>query len=281
MGGTGVTPEAKDSLRQAGNVIASVGTVTAQSQGRSRNLTKGDPVCVGETITTSQSASAEIRMADEGLIAIRPQTKLKIEKYAFSGTDKDGSFLSVLKGACRVITGKIGKQHPENDLIKTPTVLIGIRGTDHEVAVVLPGEKSAYPSGTYDKVNQGVTFIRSERGEVDIHSGQVGFAAGTEDLPTILKTIPAFYLSGPSGARESTLPEEKETTEQGLTEDASSVKPDDRLRPETGVRQEVPETPEIPELPEALEIPELPEKPEIPDIPEAPEIPEPLETPSS
>lgn len=262
MGGTGITPGADDRMRPAGSVIATRGTVVAQSNGRSRALAKGDPVCVGETITTSQSAVAEIRMADDGLIEIRPKTQLTIEQYAFNGTDKDGSLLSVLKGACRIITGKIGKRYPENDLIKTPVVLIGIRGTDHEVAVVLPGDRSAYPSGTYDKVNHGVTFIRSDRGEVEIHPGQVGFAASAGDLPAILEAMPAFFLSGPSGASESALSGEGKHTEP--PREAPAVAPDSQL----------PAEPDIPDIPDALEIPELPEIPDILDLPEVPEAPE-------
>ena len=124
MGGTG---SELPGLKLAGRVMFSHGTVEAQSNGRSRVLVKGDPVCVGETIVTAQSGMAQIRMVDDGMIAIRPQTQLKIEKYAYNGTDTDASMISLLKGASRFVTGKLGKLHPQFDLIRTPNATIGVR----------------------------------------------------------------------------------------------------------------------------------------------------------
>ena len=197
MGGTGMKQGIEAAgLKLAGNVIYSHGPVEAQSNGRTRLLAKGDPVCVGETIVTAQSGMVQIRMVDDGLIAIRPRTQLKIEKFAFNGTDQDSSMISLFKGASRFITGKLGKMHPQNDLIHTPNATIGVRGTDHEAVVILPG--GAYPSGTYDKVNMGITFIRTDKGEIDIHPNQVGLAADMAKLPALLNTVPDFYKVDPS-----------------------------------------------------------------------------------
>ncbi|MEO6829043.1 MAG: hypothetical protein ABI164_04475, partial [Acidobacteriaceae bacterium] len=53
MGGTGMKAGTEIAqLKVAGNVISSSGSVEAQSNGRIRNLAKGDSVCVGETIVT-------------------------------------------------------------------------------------------------------------------------------------------------------------------------------------------------------------------------------------
>ena len=37
---------------------------------------------------------------------------------------------TLLKGTLSVVTGLIGKQAPENVRFRTPTVLLGIRGTE-------------------------------------------------------------------------------------------------------------------------------------------------------
>ncbi|MGA7595447.1 MAG: FecR family protein [Gallionella sp.] len=202
MGGTGMiakgTGMGGTGMKLAGNVIYSHGTVNAQSNGQSRLLAKGDPVCVGETIVTAQTGMAQIRMVDDAMIAVRPDTQIKIEKYAFNETDSDASLISLFKGASRFITGKLGKLHPQFDLIKTPNATIGVRGTDHEATVILPGNSGGYQSGTYDKVLQGVTYIKTDRGEIDIHPNQVGLAADIAKLPTLLNAIPDFYKTDPS-----------------------------------------------------------------------------------
>lgn len=287
IGGTGITPDARmNQMQLAGKVILSRGTAEARSNGRSRPLVKGDAVCVGETIATSVSGAVQIRMMDDGLLAVRPETQLKIEKYAYNGTIEDTSVLALLKGACRIITGNIGKLRPQNDLVETPSATIGVRGTDHEVTVVLPGGSGGYPSGTYDKVNQGITFIRSERGAIDIHPSQVGFASSAGESPTILKDMPVFYIANPLIGQDIRLPEDS-GKEEGLEGNRFPGSHNDRELSGTPERElshdlklhELPHSQGLPDLSHHPEVPEMPELPETPELPELPEVPEPLEPP--
>ena len=298
IGGTGVSPEAEPSAIQlAGNVIYSQGIVEAKSYGRSRQLAKGDPVCVGETIVTSRSGNLQIKMTDDGLVAVRPGTQLKIEKYVYYGTDEDTSVFALLNGASRFVTGKIGKRNPQNDLIRTQTATIGVRGTDHEATVILPGDGSGFLSGTYDKVNTGVTFIRTERGEIDIHPNQVGLAAEIGEMPILLKDIPDFYTVVPSMKDEGSLSEagnKEEGLSEHISEGTSTEKSGKEIEfdhpsevgtssgdhsgnridmdhPESHALPGLPESHDLPELPESMDIPELPESTNIPELPELPE----------
>lgn len=268
MGGTGIAPE---ELQLAGNVIFSQGTVRAQSNGRSRLLAKGDQVCVGETIVTSQSGSAQIRMVDNEFVAIRSSTQIKIKKYVFTGTPKDGSLLAMIKGAARFVTGEIGKRFPQNDLIEASTVTVGVRGTDHEVAVILPGNSGGYPSGTYDKVNSGITYIRTQVGQIDIHPSQVGFAAKPESMPVLLKEVPDFYNVNPATINEGNVSESGGRGENGKAE---------QVPEQSGRGAESSSPPEHSPGGSSAEVPDNPTEvghPEMPEPPETPEIQEPVE----
>jgi hypothetical protein len=250
MGGTGSIAEGVSVGKIAGNIILSQGAVQAQSGEYSRSLGKGDAVCVGETIVTAKSGSAKIKMADDGMVTVRPQTKFKIEKFVYRGTRKDNSLFALLRGALRVVTGKIGHRNPQNDLISTPTATIGVRGTDHEATVILSGGK--YPAGTYDKVNTGVTFIKTERGEVDIHPNQVGFVANPGDIPALLKEMPEFYgaeAGHRGGASEAGGREAGEAGHGGVEHPGEHGVPEHSHI----------EKPEAPEVPEGVEVPETPE----------------------
>jgi hypothetical protein len=184
MGGTGIV---------AGKVMFSHGHVEALNNGNSRLLAKGDPICVGDTIQSAEAASAQLVMIDDEMIAVRPETKIRIDSYSYRGKRDDNIALALLDGAARIISGKIGKRFPQNDLIRARNVTIGIRGTDHEAVVILPGQNAAYPAGTYDRVNTGVTFIKTDSGTIDIHPNQVGFAADRAEIPKLLKFMPDFY----------------------------------------------------------------------------------------
>jgi hypothetical protein len=291
IGGTGRSPGVETGeLQLAGNVIFSRGSVEAQSNGRSRHLAKGDGVCVGETIVTAQSGTVEIKMTDDGLVAVRPETQLKIEKFAYGGTDKDSSLMALFKGSSRFVTGKLGKLHPQNDLVETPTATIGVRGTDHEVTLILPGAGGGYPSGTYDKVNQGITFIRTDKGQIDIHPNQVGFAVTPGEMPILLKEVPDFYFINPAmtdeshssgeGHKEDGVGENKkmDLPEEHSGNSAESAQPEETGAPSSehpgNPNVERPESPALPEMPESQSFPESPSLQETLSAPQMPERPD-------
>ncbi len=104
--------------------------------GQSRAAMRGGEVDVGDTISTGQASTAQIKMVDGGFLAVRPQSELRVDSYSFHGNKSDNSTVSLVKGGFRAITGMIGKNNPQNDIAKTPTATIGIRGTDYEAVYV-------------------------------------------------------------------------------------------------------------------------------------------------
>ncbi len=200
IGGTGISPQVAQAQGElAGNVIFSQGMVEAQSGGRTRALAKGASVCVGETIVTSPASQVQIRMADGGLLSIRPETKIRINAFHFDGKE-DGtekSEIALLQGRFRALTGKVGHTHKENYVIQTPNAFIGIRGTDHEPMYIpdpAPGQAAAGAPGTYDKVNSGGVVIRTSHGAIEVNPNQVGFAPNEPAAPPVLlKELPKFY----------------------------------------------------------------------------------------
>lgn len=180
--------------------------------GRERAPKKGDDIHEGDTIVTAPSASAQVLMTDKGFLAVRPDTRLKIDTFKYSGKEdgSERSFFSLLRGGFRAITGAVGNLNKQNYVIQTPAATIGIRGTDHEpmyIAPPLPGEKPLGPPGAYDKVNVGAAFIRTRQGTANVGPNQVGYAAGGNTAPTVLTTLPAFYKATP--APETRKQEEK------------------------------------------------------------------------
>ena len=125
---------------------------------RANNITLapivGNSVEEGDTIITGADGELHVTMADSGFIAVRPNTRLKIEQYRAEGDKDDKSVISLLEGTFRSITGWIGKYSPRNYRITTPTATIGIRGTDHEPLYIPESASGAEGEpGLYDKVN--------------------------------------------------------------------------------------------------------------------------------
>jgi len=103
--------------------------------GRDRIGRKGDAVNQGDTVVTAKAASAQLRMEDGGILAVRQESRLRIDTFNYNGTE-DGSergLFSLVKGSFRSITGAIGHTNRENLKIRTSSATIGIRGTDGEI----------------------------------------------------------------------------------------------------------------------------------------------------
>ncbi len=119
-------------------LVASRGEVTAISADVDRVLTQGDPVFVEDQISTGDKSFAILHFIDGAKVTVRPNSKLVIEQYVFTGGDQDAATLSLLEGGLRVITGAMAKTQPESYKVKTPVALMGVRGT--EFAIMLCGE---------------------------------------------------------------------------------------------------------------------------------------------
>lgn len=183
--------------------------------GQTRTLQKGDAVHESDTVSTAKGASAQIKMRDGGLIAVRPDSQLKFDSFVFTG-EEDGnekSFFSLLRGGFRAVTGLIGQKHKANYRITTAGSTIGIRGTDHETFVVVPGSTLAAiaPAGTYNKVNVGETTLTTDKGTINILPNQMGFAAAADQMPqlqpinlNIFTAVPSPALQTKGGPAEGT-----------------------------------------------------------------------------
>jgi len=161
----------------------------SSADGQESTLKKGDVVREGDTLTTATAASAQIKMLDGGLIAVRSDTKLKFDTFIFNGT-QDGSersFFYLFTGGFRAVTGLIGKLHKSSFHITTAAAVIGIRGTDHETFVVTAGSPMAAvaPIGTYNKVNWGETTMTTDRGTVSILPNQMGYVSAANQMPEL------------------------------------------------------------------------------------------------
>ncbi len=170
------------------------------ANGVERTLKKGDPVYEGETVITGPSASLQLRMVDEAMVAVRPNSRLQIEVYRLDGkTEGEGhGVLHLISGTFRSITGLIGHTKKENYKIITDTANIGIRGTDHEPGYLLASQAAAGAPGTYDAVNTGGTYIATPWGRVDVSPNQVGFASSRPGaVPVLLEGVPGFMRSTP------------------------------------------------------------------------------------
>lgn len=152
----------------------------------------GEVVSEGDSIVTGADGEVHLAMEDEGQIAIRPNTRMRIAKYRAEGGSSDTSIIALVQGALRSVTGWIGKYNPKGYAIRTPTATIGVRGTDHETMVIAQGGDGE--AGTYDKVNHGATLLSTPHGQTEVRPNQAGFASlAGKAKPRVLPSVPTFF----------------------------------------------------------------------------------------
>lgn len=117
---------------RAGTVKSVRGDVKLLSGGAAeRSASAGEAVAPIDRITTGADSGASLVLRDGTAIVVGPSSRLDVKEFHFDPTTQDGGVLvSLLRGSLRMITGLIGKNHPDAIRVETPTAVIGIRGTD-------------------------------------------------------------------------------------------------------------------------------------------------------
>lgn len=187
----------------AGRFLSVTGDVQVQApDGKRRAAERGAEFRQGDTVLTGPNALAQLRTADGGLLSVRADTEMKLDKFAYAGEkDGDASFLvSLVKGGFRTITGLIGRANRDGYKVTTPAATIGIRGTHFELVHVLPQAASQQaPAGTYNRVFDGITTMQNKGGVLLlVNRDQTAFVSLQGNVPPVLVTPPAQIFGKPT-----------------------------------------------------------------------------------
>jgi hypothetical protein len=99
----------------------------------------GTAVQTSDVVVTGADGSAGITFTDNSLVSVGPNSVFTIEKYSFDSTTHAGQFEGNLsKGRLAAVSGKMVKQSPESMKIRTPSAIMGVRGTEFVVQVDEP-----------------------------------------------------------------------------------------------------------------------------------------------
>ena len=106
-------------------------------QGNTNSQAKlGDVLHQADVVETGDNASVGITFIDNSRFAVGPNTRIELRQFRFNPTTHDGEFVTDMpRGTLTVISGDIAKQSPEAMKVKTPTTILGFRGTKTAIKV--------------------------------------------------------------------------------------------------------------------------------------------------
>lgn len=87
-----------------------------------------------DVVGTGADASAGLGFADGTLFSLGANSRLTIDRFVFDRASEKGEFESTLsKGRMVVVSGRIAKSQIDAMKVRTPTSLLGVRGTEFVV----------------------------------------------------------------------------------------------------------------------------------------------------
>ena len=171
----------------AGQLTQTSGYVAVSSaKSAIRAAGNGEAIEAGETVTVGEGAQSVIKFQDGQIIALQSKSIFKVNSYKYdqAAPEKGESFFSLLQGGLRAITGLIGNSNKVGWKLATPTITIGIRGTDF-MAVV--------NQGVFVKVDAGAISATNSAGTTVFTAGQIGSVATGSTLGVVVpaSAVPA------------------------------------------------------------------------------------------
>lgn len=124
----------------AGTVKTSKGQVQVERSGQRLPAKVGDPVLVSDRVVTGADSAVGITLRDNTMLTAGQNSTLELNRFAFDSTTHAGALeASVKRGSLAVISGKLAKASPDTVRYSTPSMTLGVRGTEF---VIEAGEGS-------------------------------------------------------------------------------------------------------------------------------------------
>jgi hypothetical protein len=119
-----------------GQIKTVSGTVHVERDGQRLAAAPGMNVRQADTLVTGANGAVGVTFLDNSRLSAGPGSVLEIERYNFNSTTHAGQFdASLKKGSLAVVSGKMVKQTPGSMRVRTPSSVMGVRGTEFTVRV--------------------------------------------------------------------------------------------------------------------------------------------------
>lgn len=123
-------------LADVGQIKVAKGQVAVDRKGQSLPAQVGMLLEPADVLKTGADGSVGITMRDNSLLSAGPNSVLALDRFEFDPTTSAGQFDARLqRGTLAVVSGRIAKQSPQAMTVRTPSAVLGVRGTEFLVSV--------------------------------------------------------------------------------------------------------------------------------------------------
>jgi hypothetical protein len=167
------------------------GALGYQATGKQRELRPQEPVFKDERVVTGPQAATSIKFLDESVLDVGSNSDVVLDELIFNPDNTGSGVLNLTTGAFRIVSGVM----PDGAMtITTPTVTIGIRGTEIVIFVLKDGttEVNLIHGALSNRVCESADAIPLEAGQQLLVSSSCQVAIGVaRSVPTGVPQMPS------------------------------------------------------------------------------------------
>ena len=120
-------------IGQIKNVAGEVFLVRNNSQQAAK---AGDLLEQADVLMTGAKGSVGITLIDNSRLSAGPNSRVELKQFRFNPTTGEGAMVTeVQRGTLAIVSGQIAKRSADAMRVKTPTTVLGVRGTTFAVKV--------------------------------------------------------------------------------------------------------------------------------------------------
>ena len=121
---------------EIGQIKTRKGQVSVERKGQILPAEVGMQLEAADTLKTGADGAVGITMRDNSLLSAGPSSILSLERFDFDASgSQPGRFEAGLqRGTLLVVSGRIAKQNPQSMTVRTPSAVLGVRGTEFVVS---------------------------------------------------------------------------------------------------------------------------------------------------
>jgi len=121
---------------EIGRIKRSVGMAAIERGKEKVPTAPGVQLQSGDVLVTGKDGQISLTFIDDTRFAVGPNSRVALTRYDYDRTRQTGAFeTSVNRGSLAVVSGQIAKSGKDAMKVRTPTSLLGVRGTRFIVEV--------------------------------------------------------------------------------------------------------------------------------------------------
>lgn len=121
---------APPALAEIARIKRSVGSATVERDGAKLTPSPGFLLQSGDTLVTGRNGQMSLTFVDDTRFSVGPNSRISVDKFDYNPRERTGEFVTKInRGSLAVVSGQIARSKQDAMKVRTPTSLLGVRGT--------------------------------------------------------------------------------------------------------------------------------------------------------